>query len=134
MDWKLGVQGGGHDSFQMLIYGMWAQQEFSIDAGDVRVQRVFLGGPTLEPEKTLDRAMLRAGRARLIQDIELMQDLDPYGRKGNEEVFSPCDERKRMPAVQLPADVQGQLLRTGPETNLRLIAACEGGGISVQAG
>jgi hypothetical protein len=90
VDWKLGVQGGGNDSFQMLIYGMWAQQEFSIEAADVRVQRVFLGGPTLEREKTLDRAMLRAGRARLIQDIELMQDLAPYGRQGNEEVFSPC--------------------------------------------
>jgi len=90
VDWKLGVQGGGHDSFQMLIYGMWAEKEFSLEPADVRVQRVFLGGATVEPEKSLDRAMLRAGRARLIQDIELMQDLDPYGREGNEEAFSPC--------------------------------------------
>ena len=26
----------------------------------------------------------------MIQDIELMEDLDPYGREGNEEAFSPC--------------------------------------------
>jgi len=91
VDWKLGTQGGGHDSFQMVIYGMWAEQEFSVAPADVRVQRVFLGGPTVEEEKALDRTMLRAGRARLIQDIELMQELDCYGREGNEEAFSPCE-------------------------------------------
>jgi hypothetical protein len=90
VDWKLGVQGGGHDSFQMLIYGLWAEKEFSIEPSSVRVQRVFLGSATVEKEQPLDRPILRAGRARLIQDIELMQDLDPYGREGNEEAFSPC--------------------------------------------
>ncbi|MBY0458056.1 MAG: PD-(D/E)XK nuclease family protein [Gemmataceae bacterium] len=90
VDWKSGVQVGGHDSFQMLIYGLWAEKEFAVKPDDVRVQRVFLGGPTVEQEKALDRTMLRAGRARLIQDIELMEDLDPYGREGNEEAFSPC--------------------------------------------
>jgi hypothetical protein len=90
VDWKLGVLRGGHDSFQMLIYGLWAEKEFSVEPSQVRVQRVFLGGPTVEQERPLDRTMLRAGRARLIQDIELMEDLDPYGREGNEEAFSPC--------------------------------------------
>jgi hypothetical protein len=90
VDWKLGVKRGGHDSFQMLIYGLWAEKEFAVEPSQVRVQRVFLGGPTVEPEKALDRSILRAGRARLIQDIELMEELDPYGREGNEEAFSPC--------------------------------------------
>jgi hypothetical protein len=90
VDWKLGLPGGSHDSLQLLIYGMWAEKEFSIEPSSVRVQRVFLGNATVEDERTLDSALVRAGRARLIQDIELMQELDPYGREGNEEAFSPC--------------------------------------------
>jgi CRISPR/Cas system-associated exonuclease Cas4 (RecB family) len=90
IDWKLGRPGSGHDSLQLLIYGMWAEKEFGLDPAAVRVQRVFLGVPAVEDERPLNRALLRAARARLIQDIELMQEMDPYGREGNEEAFSPC--------------------------------------------
>jgi hypothetical protein len=90
VDWKLGVPGGGHDSLQLLIYGLWAEKDFGIHPSAVPVQRVFLGSPTVEGERALDRPSLRAGRARLIQDIEIMQEMDSYGRDGNEEAFSPC--------------------------------------------
>jgi hypothetical protein len=90
IDWKLGRPGGGHDSLQLLIYGLWAEKEFGLDPAAVRVQRVFLGVPAVEDERPLNRALLRAARARLIQDVELMQEMDPYGREGNEEAFSPC--------------------------------------------
>jgi hypothetical protein len=68
---------------------MWAEKEFGLDPASVRVQRVFLGVPAVEDERPLNRALLRAARARLIQDVELMQEMDPYGREGNEEAFSP---------------------------------------------
>src|SRR5262249_42204098 len=37
VDWKLGIQRGGHDSFQMLIYGLWAEKEFSVEPSQVCV-------------------------------------------------------------------------------------------------
>jgi len=90
VDWKLGGTVTGEDSLQLLIYGLWAEREFEIPPERVRVQRAFLGGPCVEKARPLDREMLRLGRARLIQDIELMRELDVYGRAGNEEAFTPC--------------------------------------------
>jgi RecB family exonuclease len=90
VDWKLGVQGGSHDSLQMLIYGLWAEQKFQVDPTKVSARRVFLGDGTVEPERPLDRGQMSVGKARMLQDIELMKELDPYGQDGIEEVFSPC--------------------------------------------
>jgi hypothetical protein len=90
VDWKLGVGGGSHDSLQLLIYGLWAETKFQVDPKNVTAQRVFLGDGTVEPERSLDRGQMAVGKARMLQDIELMKELDPYGRSGSEEVFSPC--------------------------------------------
>lgn len=90
VDWKLGVSGGSHDSLQMLIYGLWAEKKFGVDPSQVSARRVFLSDGTVEPERPLNRGMMVVGRARMLQDIELMKELDPYGRIGTEEVFSPC--------------------------------------------
>ncbi len=90
VDWKLGRNGESHDSLQMLIYGLWAEKKFQVDPTSVTARRVFLGDGTLEAEHALDRAQMAVGRARLLQDIELMKELDPYGRAGIEEAFSPC--------------------------------------------
>jgi hypothetical protein len=90
VDWKIGQPAGSCDSLQLLIYGWWATKEFEIDAEKLSVQRVFLAAPVIEPPVRLDAALLRRARARLIQDIELMNDLDRYGQAGNEEAFSPC--------------------------------------------
>ena len=92
VDWKFGQPGGTQDSLQLHIYGLLAEKEFGISPENVRVQRIFLRGGTVEPERALDRASLRVGRARLIQDIELMRELDPYGQAGNEEAFTPCKQ------------------------------------------
>ena len=92
IDWKLGAKVGSEDSLQLLIYALWAEKEFSIKPDQVRVRRVYLGGPYVEEERSLDRDTLDLGRARLIQDIELMRELDPYGRAGNEEAFTPCEK------------------------------------------
>ena len=90
VDWKLGVSGESHDSLQMLIYGLWAEKKFGVEPSQVSARRVFLGDGTVEPERPLDRGMMVVGKARMLQDIELMKELDPYGRTGIEEVFSPC--------------------------------------------
>jgi len=90
VDWKLGVSGGSHDSLQMLIYGLWAEKKFRVEPSQVSVRRVFLGDGTVEPDRPLDRGIMVVGKARMLQDIELMKELDPYGRTGMEEVFSPC--------------------------------------------
>jgi hypothetical protein len=90
VDWKLGVSGGSHDSLQMLMYGLWAEKKFQVDPTDVSAGRVFLGDGTVEAARPLDRGLMAVGKARMLQDIELMKELDPYGRAGIEEVFSPC--------------------------------------------
>lgn len=90
VDWKLGTIGGSHDSLQMLIYGLWAEKQFQVEPSQVSARRVFLGDGTVEQEQRLDRGMMVVGKARMLQDIELMKELDPYGRSGREEVFSPC--------------------------------------------
>jgi hypothetical protein len=69
-----------------------AEKEFAVTPDVVSVRRVYLGGPHIEDERRLDRESLLLGRARLIQDIELMRELDPYGRAGNEEAFTPCQK------------------------------------------
>jgi PD-(D/E)XK nuclease superfamily protein len=90
VDWKLGLPGGSHDSLQLLIYGLWAQKKFQVDPTQVTARRVFLGDGTVEPEVFLDFGQMAVGKARMLQDIELMKELDSYGRSGMEEVFSAC--------------------------------------------
>jgi hypothetical protein len=52
-----------------------------------------------------------------MQDIELMKELDPYGREGNERAFSPCAKEKvcrqckyqgTCPAAPLSSDSRRQ--------------------------
>jgi hypothetical protein len=90
VDWKSGVKSGRPDSLQLLIYGLWAGTRFGVSPSAVRVRRIFLGDGALEAECRLSDELMRVGKARLLQDIELMKDLDDYGRSGNEEAFSPC--------------------------------------------
>lgn len=91
VDWKLGSAAGSHDSLQLVTYGWWAAQEFGVAPTNVRVRRVFLGDPTIEYERELTESLLRRGKARIIQDVELMKQMDEYGQAGNEEAFPPCE-------------------------------------------
>lgn len=94
LDWKMGLPVGDEQSLQLFTYGWWASLNFDIKPEAVAFQRIFLGDATVEPQRTLDPAVLRRGKARLVQDIELMKELDPYGREGNERAFSPCAKEK----------------------------------------
>lgn len=91
VDWKMGRMTGNHDSLQLVTYGWWAAKEYSVDPTCVRVRRVFLAHPTIEEDRPLSESLLRRGKARIIQDVELMKQMDGYGQAGNEEAFSPCE-------------------------------------------
>ncbi|MGO8749829.1 MAG: PD-(D/E)XK nuclease family protein [Thermoguttaceae bacterium] len=91
IDWKIGSIGGNHDSLQLVTYGWWAAREFGVDPTTVRVRRAFLGDPSIEDERALTKSLLRRGMVRIIQDIELMKQMDKYGKAGNEEAFPPCE-------------------------------------------
>lgn len=90
VDWKMGQPVGDEPSLQLFTYGWWASQTYNVRAEDVKVQRVFLGNGSVEPERTIGLDAMRRGKARLLQDIELMKELEPYGAVGNEKAFSPC--------------------------------------------
>jgi hypothetical protein len=93
IDWKLGVPTASHDSLQLHVYALWAKQHLGLEPEQVRVRRVFLGNGVFESPVVLDGSAMKVGKARLIQDIGLMQELEPYGIAGDEEAFTPCGRR-----------------------------------------
>ncbi len=94
VDWKMGKSTGDDDSLQLFLYGKWALQHYRVDPENVVVQRVFLGDGQVEEERRLDAATLRRGEARLLEDVEWMEQLDRYGREGVVNAFSPCVKEK----------------------------------------
>jgi hypothetical protein len=93
VDWKMGESVGDEDSLQLLLYAKWALKEFQCKPEDVSVRRVFLLTGAIEEERTLNEQLVSRAEARLIQDVEWMNELDPYGREGNERAFSPCEKK-----------------------------------------
>jgi hypothetical protein len=94
VDWKMGSSVGDQDSLQLSLYGRWASSKFNVAPTEVIVHRVFLGDGVVERECHLDERIIRRSEARLLQDIELMEELDRYGRTGVEGAFSPCEKEK----------------------------------------
>lgn len=90
VDWKSGLQGGGHDSLQLFIYALWANKQYQIKPESISVRRVFLGEGRVEPARGLDATSLSRGEAKLVQDIALMREQQEYGKAGTEEAFTPC--------------------------------------------
>jgi hypothetical protein len=90
VDWKSGLQGGGHDSLQLFIYALWANKQYEIKPEAISVRRVFLGEGRVEPESGLNATALSRGEARLVQDVSLMREQHEYGKAGTEEAFTPC--------------------------------------------
>lgn len=90
IDWKLGGKERGADSLQLYIYGWFASAFAKLDRQAVHVQRVFLRDNFVEDPQTIDDGN-HVGHARLLQDIELMEELHGYGCQGREEVFRKCN-------------------------------------------
>lgn len=89
LDWKMGEVSSGSDSLQLVSYALWACQHFGVEAESVQLLMASLGSDSLLPTHFTD-AMLRRGRARIMQDSELMSVMDPYGINGRAEAFSAC--------------------------------------------
>lgn len=93
VDWKLGTNDGGTDSLQLGAYALWACHTFESPPASVHTHKAFLGSGRLATFPITEH-MLRAARARIVQDVVRMQLLDPYGREGVAEAFTPCAQPK----------------------------------------
>ena len=92
-DWKLGNQERGTDSLQLHIYGEFVALETGLPLERISMRRVFLGDAAVEAPTHLSKNKSQLGRMRLIQDIELMEELHAYARDGREGVFTKCDHK-----------------------------------------
>lgn len=92
VDWKLGGEERGSDSLQLHIYGTFAANVADVPAENVRMRRVFLGADVVEAPQSMNREAAYVGRTRLVNDIQLMDELHVYGEEGREGVFTPCNQ------------------------------------------
>ncbi|GMU82446.1 MAG: hypothetical protein AMXMBFR47_23170 [Planctomycetota bacterium] len=90
IDWKIGLPQGPMDSLQLFVYAWFATNDPAMRSTTITAQRAFLGSGELESPIQVTAEHTRRGRARILQDIELMDELDTYGRDGADEVFTPC--------------------------------------------
>lgn len=94
VDWKLGASdGGGEDSLQLAVYGLWALHHFGVATDRLRVYKAHLGDGTVK-EFSVTEVTLRAARARIAQDAERMAFMHPYGMAGVSEAFTPSPQRR----------------------------------------
>jgi hypothetical protein len=94
VDWKMGGTVGDEDSLQLILYGWWAVQKFSVAPAQVTVQRVFLGDGTVEAPLQITERLIERCQARLHQDVERMEALHEYGQQGHYEAFPACEKER----------------------------------------
>ena len=92
-DWKIGASGGADKNLQLGFYALWGNQEYDCAPEDITVYIVHLADEGLM-SFIISNVELRRVRARIIQDLEKMALLEPYGKNGVVEVFKPCDQPK----------------------------------------
>lgn len=93
VDWKIGSAGSSDDSLQMLAYAWWAKQEFKCLSDCITPHRVHLADNTVSTFNVSEKGLTRV-EARILQDLERMQEADNYGRRGLVEAFTPCAQSK----------------------------------------
>ena len=111
LDWKLGGAEYGADSLQLYIYSWFAEVYLGVPRSSVSGQRVFLGDGVIETPQVVTDEVANVGRARLIQDVELMEELHRYGQEGREEAFRPCNIEGICRRCNYRAICQGAKLR-----------------------
>lgn len=89
IDWKIGTAGGGEDDLQLFAYSLPAIKEFQCEPEDIDLYKVFLTSAGFAKYTFSKKAVMRT-KARIIQDVERMRFLDPYGRDGIASAFTPC--------------------------------------------
>lgn len=89
LDWKMGHDSNVDDSLQLASYALWACDHFDVLPESVQVMKAPLADGTLISSQA-GEGMLRRGKARILQDVELMNTMDGYGKSGQSEAFTPC--------------------------------------------
>jgi CRISPR/Cas system-associated exonuclease Cas4 (RecB family) len=91
VDWKMGQSNGSSDGLQLLSYALGAVKEFGCPSSNIDLYRVHLANGKVSPFAVYEREV-RSAKARIIQDLERMQELDDYGQKAVSEAFTPCNQ------------------------------------------
>jgi len=85
-DWKTGKKEMQDTSLQLLVYVLWAQQFDEWKYSSVEIQKAYLLTGVLEKLDYSDLHIERA-KARIKQDVELLGEMDEFGREGVKEAF-----------------------------------------------
>ncbi|MEJ7778898.1 MAG: PD-(D/E)XK nuclease family protein [Daejeonella sp.] len=92
-DWKTGQHDPEESSLQLLTYALWAHEEFGVPLEAIRLYKAFLQEGVLEP-LLFSAQELRRARARILQDVELLKEMEEFGDAGALEAFSACGQPK----------------------------------------
>ena len=93
VDWKTGGSSSGDGSLQMLAYALWARQKFECPVDAIKLHKVYLEDNTFCTYHIGEKDIARV-EARILQDLERMQEADNYGKRGLVEAFTPCAQPK----------------------------------------
>ena len=93
VDWKIGSSGSSDDSLQMLAYALWAKQKFKYPFDSMALHKVHLEDNTISTFRVGEKDIARL-EARILQDLERMQEADSYGGRALVEAFTPCAQPK----------------------------------------
>ncbi len=93
VDWKIGSAGSSDNSLQLLSYAWWARQKFECRPDRITLYRVHLADNTVSSSDVCEKDLMQV-EARILQDLERMQEADDYGRRGIAEAFTPCAQPK----------------------------------------
>ena len=93
VDWKIGSAGNSDDSLQMSAYTWLAKQEFKRSVKHITSHRVHLADDTVSTFNLSEKGLRRV-EARILQDLDRMQEVDKFGKRGLVEAFTPCAQPK----------------------------------------
>jgi RecB family exonuclease len=94
VDWKTGKKEADEDeSLQLAIYACWGAEQFACPAEKVNVFKAFLGSGDLVRFSS-DSVALENARVRVLQDVERMVEVHPYGSGGRMHAFTACAQKQ----------------------------------------
>ena len=93
VDWKTGGSSSGDDSLQMLAYALWVKHRFECPVDAIKLHKVYLEDNTFSTYHIGEKEIARV-EARIIQDLERMQEAENHARRGLVNAFTPCAQPK----------------------------------------
>jgi RecB family exonuclease len=94
VDWKTGKKNAGEeDSLQLAIYAHWGTEQFGCPVEKVMVFKAFLGSGDLVRFSSKSSSLENA-RLRVLQDVERMVEVHPYGMDGRMNAFTACAQKR----------------------------------------